>query len=377
MKLYSSSMLVRGSVNTAALLLSFSLGAWVNGPKAPQTVNGPASRGNGSSYSAPAPAAPVSRPHEDTIAPASRPTARPAPVAKATSYNSRLAALIGQMSQLSLPETLAALHRLDQLGSGPEGRITRQLLVSRFAEIDPQTALSYVDTLAGDEHSAQKTNALSTWASKDPQGAAAYYEDRVLGGGIASDEDAHAAAAIAGEWASSQPMAAWTWVTSLPEDARAEAVSRVATRLAEINPTKALQAINSLTDSSERAAAMQPLASRWAESAPAKTAVWVQSLSSREEQASAANGLVASWMNSDPMAVSRWVSMLPQGSTRDAAISAMVTSQSLKNDPEAATLWAASVNDNTLRTELVTQSLRRWQIHDAVAASRWAATASR
>lgn len=63
----------------------------------------------------------------------------------------------------------------------------------------------------------------------------------------------HAAAAIAGEWASSQPMAAWTWVTSLPEDALTEAMSRVATRLAEINPTKALQAINSLTDSSERA----------------------------------------------------------------------------------------------------------------------------
>jgi hypothetical protein len=202
MKLDSSSMLVRGSVNTAALLLSFSLGAWVNGPKAPQTVNGPASRGNGSSYSTPVP---VAKTRLDIIVPASAPTVRAAPMAKAPSQNSRLTALIGQMSQLRQPEVIAALHRLDQQGSGPEGRITRQLLVSRFAEIDPQTALSYVDTLTGDEHSAQKVNALSTWASKDPQGAAAYYEDRVLSGGIASDDDAHAAAAIAGEWATSPP----------------------------------------------------------------------------------------------------------------------------------------------------------------------------
>lgn len=377
MKSISPSLLVRGSLQVTALLLSFSLGAWVNRPTTPQTVNGPASRGNGSSSSAPA--------SRSTKAVQEQTDAMQMPLSKSpptmqlssTSLNGRLLAMVHQMAKLGQPETIATLHRLDQQGNGPEQRITRQLLVSRFAEMDPQTALTYVDTLKGDEYAAQKINALSTWAAKDPRGAAAFFEDQVLTGGIASDEDAMAAAAIAGEWALTQPTAAWEWATNLPEDTRAEALNRVATRLAEVNPQAALKAASSLTDANERAAVMQPLAARWAESSPTQTAVWVQSLTNTAEQASAASGLVESWVSSDPLAVSRWISMLPTGMTKDASISAMITSQALKNDPEAATLWAASIQDATLRSELLAQSLQRWQVHDAAAASRWAATASR
>lgn len=281
------------------------------------------------------------------------------------------------MVTLGQPQTIAALHRIDRQGNGPEQRITRQLLVARFAELDPETALSYVDTLAGDEHEVQKINALSTWAAKDPHNAAAWLEDRVLAGGLASEDDAQAAAAVAGEWARTQPNAAWEWAMGLSEEVRAAAINEVAVRLAETSPAAAVAAVSTLSDGSERAAALQPMAARWAESSPAKTAAWVQSLAGAEEQAGAATGLVSSWMASDPMAASRWVSNLPAGQTRDAAVSAMVGSASLKNDPEAATLWAASVKEPALRKQLVAQSLRRWQAHNPAAAAHWTSTAAR
>jgi hypothetical protein len=54
----------------------------------------------------------------------------------------------------------------------------------------------------------------------------------------------------------------------------------------------------------------------------------------------------------------------------------MVEAQSLRNDPQAATLWAASIQDKTLREQLVAQAVKRWSYHDADAAKAWLANQS-
>lgn len=295
-----------------------------------------------------------------------------AQAAGAASPNRRLAALVDYASKLDATQTLAALRKLD-VETGPEAKLARHVLVARYAELNPLTALTYVETLGGAERAEQQSNALASWASRDAAKAAAYFEDNILSGGLVGDQDAQNAAVIAAEWARRDPKGAWDWVESLTPDARGEAMKRVATQLAATNPAQALQAVSSLPEAYERAEAMQPLASQWARSDPAKTASWVQSLRDPAEQASAATGLVSSWMQSNPYAVSEWVSKLPNGATRDAAIKTMIRAQAVRNDPETATFWAATVQDETLRKELVSETVRRWQVHDPEAAQRWLA----
>ena len=279
--------------------------------------------------------------------------------------------MIQQVAAMDQKQALDALHKVDLQG-GAESRQARQLLVARFAELDPETALSYTDTLSGEERGVQKITAFKAWAGRNPTAAASYLEDQLMTGGLASDDDAQAVAAVASAWSQTDPEAAWQWVAELPPDARAEAVRSLALNLADAEPGRVLSTLQSLPDSYDRAVALEPLVSRWAERDPEKTADWVASLGDPQEKKSAASGLVSAWMVRDPMAASRWVMALPSGGARDAAISSMIASQSIRNDPEAATRWAVTVQEPLLRQQLVAQSLNRWRVHDADAAQRWA-----
>jgi len=290
---------------------------------------------------------------------------------------SRLAHSIEAAAQLNVPQTIAALRKLDLRAHDAETKLARHVLVARFAELDPKTALTYVDTLDGEERVEQKLNAMSTWAARDPNAASDYFNTNALNGGLINEDDQRAAVAIAGEWSARDANAAWQWATSLPVDARGAAIQRVAEHLAETSPDTALQLVNTLPAGFERAEAMQPLAQQWAQTQPTRTADWVGSLRDEAERSNAATGLVSAWMQSDPLNTSRWVSSLAPGQTRDAAVAAMVHSQSLRNDPEAATRWASTVQDEALRNELVKQSFQQWQLHDADAASQWAASGGR
>ncbi|MDB6136967.1 MAG: hypothetical protein JWO94_39 [Verrucomicrobiaceae bacterium] len=283
----------------------------------------------------------------------------------------RLARYIDAVSALSEPQTIAALRKLDLKADGFEAKIQRHVLLARFAEVDPQTALTYADTLSGDERSDQAANILTTWASRDPQAAAAHFAGTALNGGFASDEDRNTAAAIAGEWARLDPSSALSWAASLPEEVRSEARARVIASLAASNPSLAARTVAALPGGYERAEAMQTLAAQWAQASPLQASAWVQSLATPAEQASAATGLVTSWMNADPRAASQWVSKLSSGPARDAAIAALVAAPTLNNDPEAATLWASAIQDQTLRQQLVTETAIRWQRQDAGAAGAW------
>ncbi len=294
-----------------------------------------------------------------------------------SSPNSRLSALIDYASKLDATQTLAALRKLDLKSDNPESKLARHVLVARYAELDPLTALTFVDTLSDKDRSEEKINALSSWASRDGANAADYFSNNALTGGIVSDEDVSSAAGIASEWAKRDPTAAWNWVSSLPPEARGEAVKELATQLAATNPTLALQAVAAMPEAYERAEAMAPLATQWAQTAPTKTAEWVASLRDLAQQSSAASGLVTAWMQTNPYAVSEWVSKLRPGTTRDAAITSMIRAQAVRNDPEAATYWAATVQDPTLREQLVSEVVKRWQIHDPDAAQRWLATNGR
>jgi hypothetical protein len=367
--------LVRSAIYVAGLFVAFGLGAQLTKPSPSQGSPTSSSINHGTTKSSVsstmAATTVIKRPSfvSETREVPGKP-AVPTP-------NSRLAALIDYASKLDAAQTLAALRKLDLEADSPEAKLARHVLVARFAELDPLTAMTYVDTLSSEERSTQQINALASWASHDAVKAAAYFEDNMINGGLAGDDEVGAAAVIAGEWAQRDTVAAWNWVSSLTPDARGEAIKRVAAKLAATNPTVALQAIASMPEAYERAEAMTPIAMQWAQTAPSNTADWVATLRDPAEQSNAATGLVSAWMQTNPYAVSEWVSKLSAGQTRDAAIKAMINAQAVRNDPETAAFWAVTVQDQTLRDQLVNETEKRWQIHDPEAAQRWLATNGR
>jgi hypothetical protein len=268
-------------------------------------------------------------------------------------------------------QILEALKRTEHALDGPDTREMRRRLIAQFVALDPQMALSYVDTLAGDEYVRQKVNAMGAWAARDSAAAAAFFGENALLGGFTQAEDRQTAAAIVKEWVVQDPRAAFAWVSGLPEEARAEAVFAMVIRLAKHDPRIALQMVDSLEANYERAEAMRPLAEHWAQKAPVVAAAWVSALRNEPERNYAASGLLTGWMNADARAAIEWVSRLPMGSTRDAAVAAMVQTPAAQKNPETAVTWAASIQDAQLRGQVFPQVLQHWQALDAAAAERW------
>ncbi|MGY8691266.1 MAG: hypothetical protein ACKVHP_26435, partial [Verrucomicrobiales bacterium] len=92
-------------------------------------------------------------------------------------YSQRLQAALDQTTSMSAQEVLTSLKHLRHLPESPDKFLTEQALLARYAEIDPETALTYVDRLVGARHSMGAQTVMSAWAAKDPEAAGRHFEE--------------------------------------------------------------------------------------------------------------------------------------------------------------------------------------------------------
>lgn len=295
------------------------------------------------------------RPQQTAPTAAVPPTASDAATAAGTSAPlARLAAQVAHAATLDATGALAGLKALDLQPDGPENRIARHILLARFAELDPATALTYVDTLPAAERTDATLTAMNAWATRDPAAAAAHLESEAGGFGLSSDASALSAGRIASAWAASDPAAAAGWATGLDEELRGEALAGIARSLAATTPSAATAFLATLTDPAEHSAAAREAALGWAQSDPQAAAAWARTSTTT----SAAAGVVTAWMLRDPAAASQWVDSLPAGSRKDAAIVALTQSAALRNDAASAAAWAATIQDESVRAPLLAAARR-------------------
>jgi hypothetical protein len=272
-----------------------------------------------------------------------------------------MAARLIEAGSLDAAETLTALKALDLQPSGPGTSVDRQILLARYAELDPETALTYVDTLPAGEQRAASLTIMNAWAAIDPAAAAAHLQENENGFGLNAESASQSAAGIAATWAASEPAAAVEWVLGLSGENRTAAVPALAGALAVQDPAKAAVFASALPESADRNAAVSAVALQWAQTSPAAAAAWLTGLTDFTAQASAASGLVTAWMQSDPASASRWINGLAAGSTRDAAIVALTKSSAIRNDAESAVVWASSIQDSALREDTLPGAVSRWR----------------
>lgn len=344
----------------------------------------------------------------------------------------RMEALLKLVKGLDSSEVELALAEVRGMGRGMDQYMSMNLLMGRYAEIDPEKALSFVAQSSGMERMMGTSSILRTWASSDPKAAADYLANNVLNS--AGDEWQHrrTAGSVASEWARQDPDAALAWAKSLPEEVRGDALGNIIEQLTSEDPLKAAGVAMSF-EGEERERSFRTIADQWSRNEPQEAVKWAESLngegragameealenwvtkdtestvayldkmetSERDEimsevvehwaridaasAADAANWVaqqpqgegkvdatgeaVGAWMRADAEAASTWLGEQPAGDAKDRGIAALLRDRSVREDPQVAVLWADSISDEKMRGEQVSRSTRSWLANDRAAA---------
>lgn len=314
---------------------------------------------------------PPPAPAPKEVAPPVPKAATPTPPREPAGLRGRIAKFSHEIGQMDAKAVLKSLKELSEQTPGPDRLISQQLLLARFAELDPETALSYADSLKGADKQLGALAIISTWAENAPKTAADYFDANADAFGILAASQGQAAGAIAAAWARRDPDAAFQWASELPEEVRGEAYGQIISQLSVSASDRALGIINAMPPGYERTELLQTLTARWAQDAPRETADWATRIPDATEQSRAVGTLVTSWMQTNPQEASQWVNHLPPGPSRDAAIAAMNQSSAFRRDPQTAVLWASTIQEEKLRNATLQAALNRWMATDPKAAQVW------
>ena len=287
-------------------------------------------------------------------------------------FRGRLDRWMADAESMEAGDVLAHLQSLRYQPGTSDGLIAQQLLLARYAELDPKTALSYVDSLKGFHHEMGKQTVISAWAAKDPLEAARYFDsttDHV--DTFDSSQSAAVAGTLAAEWARLDPDSALEWADSLPENLRGEAFGRVMAQLSQDDLGEATDLLSTIEPGYERTGMLQTLVDQWAHQDPGEAANWVLEQTEDTDRLTAMESLMSAWMTSNPMDASSWLAELPEGEAKDSAILAMTESRFVRRDPEANVVWSSTIQDPALRTEAVESALGDWLASDPQGAEDW------
>ena len=228
----------------------------------------------------------------------------------------------------------------EKLGDLPFGErmMAGYLLFSRWAEVDPQAALAFTDSM-GRAGFMVKGTVLQSWASTDPQGAARYFEQnpddfRRMGG--FGGRGSGAASQIASEWARQDPDAALAWAKGLDGRDASSAIGGIFRQVAGEDPAKAAQMALTLDDE-ERAGAYRSIAREWGKQDWSAAESWISGLPSGEQDAARAQA-IRGLAGENPALAAQKVASLAEGDGRSEAIRSVAENWS-QRDPAAAADW--------------------------------------
>ena len=251
----------------------------------------------------------------------------------------RMQSLIDLYANMSPDELMAAAEGLENLPMG-DRIMASILLFSRWAEVDPQGALAYSNTMGMGGMFAKPT-ILRSWASVDPVNAAKYFSENpsdfaMMGGGRGPGGGDNAAALIAREWAKLDPDAALAWANTLSGDDKSQALVSVVGEMASSDPSRAAAMAAGL-EGDDQTRAYGEIAERWAATDFSAAESWINTLSgeARDRAMSEALGVLA---RTDPQGAANRVSSLPEGGGRDRAIRDIAGEWS-ESDPARAAAW--------------------------------------
>jgi hypothetical protein len=181
----------------------------------------------------------------------------------------------------------------------------------------------------------------------------------------------HVCAETAAAWSRTDPAAALAWAETLSPDERRLAQSSCISTIAATNPVTAAAAVLQKGADSELPHRMAALMGVWARNDAAGAAQWAEKLPvNSPAQSIAMQQLVYHWTDIEPEQASEWLQKQAEGSARDEA-AASLSIRVTASDPEAAAVWASSINNPERRAAELRRTLLAWLKTDNPSAQHW------
>jgi hypothetical protein len=283
-------------------------------------------------------------------------------IARMPGNSSRVQALLEFYSSLSADQLAQEAGKLEALPMN-ERMMASFLLFGRWAEVDPQAAMSFSGTM-GMAGNFVRPTVLQSWASVDPAGAAKYLQSNprefammgMFGGGRGGQGGQGGASIIASEWARQDPAAALAWASTLSAD-KGQAMTSVIGEVAKTDPRKAAGMIANMDDA-DRQGAYSTVASQYGSLDFAEAQTWIKSLPAAD-QADALAAAIGGLANNDPAAAVKQVNAMADSDAKNRLIPNVVEDLA-RRDPQAAADFLKSQTNEDAQRNGMRQLMPAW-----------------
>ena len=273
-------------------------------------------------------------------------------ILKETNPRQRMTDLQSFINTLKPGEYPDALKRIRKLPGSSDRDLASRLLISSWAQSDPNGALQFAASNAGYEYIAE--NVFQQEAANGVQGAI----DRAM---ALSNPDLRyqALRGIVSYLADTNPTAAFTLAQQAGEFPGNEPLSSLAYReWANVDPAAAAAQAAKDPNGAGWRSPINQVVRTWASQDPAAAANWSLSLNDPQTSSRAVSQAVRQWARADLGSAASWVNGLPDGQARDSA-SASMAFATAANDPQSAVNWANSIADQKERENALQQVSRQ------------------
>ena len=294
-------------------------------------------------------------------------------IARMPGNTNRIQALMDLYGGLTPDQLAAEAAKLENLPIN-ERIMASVLLFGRWAEVDPNAAMSFSNTM-GFAGGFVRPTILQSWASKDPAGAAQYYaqnprEFAMMGmmGGRGPMGGQGGAGIIASEWARQDPTAAMTWASSLTTE-KGQAMESVVGEVAKMDPAKAAEMVKQMAADDQKDAYRTVAAQYGAKDFTAAQG-WIQSLPAADQAAALASA-IGGLSNSDPAAAAEQASLMEEGEAKDRVIGDVIGDLARMN-PQAAADFLKKQTSESAQRDGMRELMPSWTNQNPAAALAYA-----
>lgn len=293
---------------------------------------------------------------------------------------------------------------LTQVGAAPGGPGKQNMqynLLRRWAELNPQAAIHYVETMKDHE---QRDSFYSTiayaWGAKDFNAAKTWamtLADRriknfalqgILSSLVETDPDQALQLALTLPKSNSgyygygysifqalsaqNPVTAAQKATALPPgEFREQAMRIVATQWAKVDLDAARHWAETLPPGNPQQSALGNIISQWSRRDPTAAAHYAENIPSGQSRSNIISSVASNWMQEDSAAALAWVETLPKDQARDNAMRNTI-SQWARDDPRAAADYVMKMTDETQYQNYLSSISHQWASEDPDGALKWA-----
>jgi hypothetical protein len=282
-------------------------------------------------------------------------------IGQAKGNSAQVQAMLEFYQSLSASQLAEEAAKLDSLPMS-ERLVASVLLFGRWAEVDPQAAMAFSNTM-GMAGGFVRPTVLKSWASVDPASAAKYYTENprqfammAMGGRGGPMGNESGAAIIASQWAQKDPAAAMAWAASLTAD-KGQAMNAVITEMAKTDPQKAAAMIKQM-DAADQAAAYTSVADKFGSLDFAGAQSWIRTLPA-DQQAAAMASAIGGLAKTDPERAAREISAMAAGDDKNRMMSQVVRELARK-DPAAAGALLRGQADEGVQRDGMRELLPSW-----------------